>query len=105
MKSIFLFALLFFMILVLQAKDTIRITHTNYTAVFDKTLKYPVLVEWWDIRDKIKSVSVPAKCWKVIHVLKTGEWHSFVMHNEKEIQTGIISHEVSKKEVEQLSGF
>ena len=27
--------------------DTIRIKHRNYTTVFDKGLKYPVLVEWW----------------------------------------------------------
>jgi endonuclease G, mitochondrial len=27
--------------------DTIRLKHQNYTTVFDKGLKYPVLVEWW----------------------------------------------------------
>jgi endonuclease G len=27
--------------------DTVRLKHTNYTAVFSKSLKYPVLVEWW----------------------------------------------------------
>lgn len=27
--------------------DTIRLKHTNYTSVFSKSLKYPVLVEWW----------------------------------------------------------
>ena len=29
------------------ATDTVRLKHTNYTAVFSKSLKYPVLVEWW----------------------------------------------------------
>jgi len=27
--------------------DTVRLKHTNYTAVFSKSLKYPVLIEWW----------------------------------------------------------
>ena len=36
-----------------SAQDTLRITHTNYTTVFDTELKYPVLVEWWDTREKV----------------------------------------------------
>ena len=36
------------------SQDTIRIKHTNYTTVFSKKLKYPVLVEWWETRLKIK---------------------------------------------------
>jgi endonuclease G len=27
--------------------DTVRLKHTNYTAVFSKSLKYPVIIEWW----------------------------------------------------------
>jgi endonuclease G len=27
--------------------DTIRLKHQNYTTVFSKSLRYPVLVEWW----------------------------------------------------------
>jgi len=27
--------------------DTVRLKHTNYTTVFSKSLKYPVLIEWW----------------------------------------------------------
>lgn len=29
------------------AQDTTRINHTNYSTVFDKSKKYPILVEWW----------------------------------------------------------
>lgn len=29
------------------SQDTVRIKHTNFTTVFDKSKKYPVLVEWW----------------------------------------------------------
>lgn len=191
-----------------EAQDTVRIKHSNYITVFDKNLRYPVLVEWWNTKEKvscseplprkdqfnpdpalpdetnlstdylksgydrghmcpaadnkclgeqvmkecfyfsnmapqvhslnagdwekverltrdlsiqfdsvhvwagsvgvkakIKTVSVPIKCWKVIHILKTGEWHSYIMENEKEVQRGIHSHEVSKNEVEKLTGF
>lgn len=33
--------------------DTIRLKHQNYTTVFDKGLKYPVLVEWWITTAKV----------------------------------------------------
>jgi endonuclease G len=36
-----------------QSTDTVRIVHKNYTTVFSKSLKYPLLVEWWDTKDKI----------------------------------------------------
>ena len=34
------------------SQDTIRLKHTNYTTVFSKSLKYPVLVEWWETKKK-----------------------------------------------------
>lgn len=37
----------------LEAQDTVRIKHKNYETVFSKTLRYPVLVEWWDTEQKI----------------------------------------------------
>jgi endonuclease G len=37
----------------LKSQDTIRITHTNYTTVFSKEKKYPVLVEWWVTKSKV----------------------------------------------------
>lgn len=33
--------------------DTIRLKHTNYTAVFSKSLKYPILVEWWTTKSMV----------------------------------------------------
>jgi endonuclease G, mitochondrial len=33
-----------------NAQDTVRIKHANYTTVYNKTLKYPVLVEWWETK-------------------------------------------------------
>lgn len=37
----------------LNAQDTIRLKHTNYTTVFSKSKKYPVLVEWWETKAKV----------------------------------------------------
>lgn len=42
--SLFLFLTINFQV---QSQDTVRLTHTNYTSVFSKSKKYPVLVEWW----------------------------------------------------------
>ena len=54
MKRIF-YILLFLLPVVASAQtqtkfattDTVRLKHTNYTAVFSKSLKYPVIIEWW----------------------------------------------------------
>jgi len=42
-----------FVALALNAQDTIRIKHTNYTTVFSKSKRYPVLVEWWVTKAKV----------------------------------------------------
>jgi len=39
------------------AQDTIRLKHTNYTAIFSKSKRYPVLVEWWETKAKDKCVN------------------------------------------------
>jgi endonuclease G len=33
--------------------DTIRLNHQTYSTVFSKSLKYPVLVEWWVTKEKV----------------------------------------------------
>lgn len=38
----------------LKAQDTIRLNHKEYITVFSKSLKYPVLVEWWVTKNKIQ---------------------------------------------------
>lgn len=42
-----------FSFLSVKSQDTVRISHTNYTTVFSKSKKYPVLVEWWATKAKI----------------------------------------------------
>jgi len=44
--------LLLFATALMNAQDTIRLKHTNYTAVYSKSLNYPVLVEWWETKAK-----------------------------------------------------
>jgi len=35
---------------VCYSQDTIRLRHKNYTSVYSVSLKYPVLVEWWETK-------------------------------------------------------
>jgi endonuclease G len=42
------------------SQDTIRLKHTNYTSVFSKSKRYPVLVEWW-ITKSMVSCPTPLK--------------------------------------------
>ena len=41
-------------------QDTVRLKHTNFTTVFDKSKKYPVLVEWWTTKAMV-SCETPLK--------------------------------------------
>jgi endonuclease G len=41
----------------LQAQDTTRIVHENYTTVFSNTMKYPVLVEWYITPEEITCIN------------------------------------------------
>jgi hypothetical protein len=61
MKNIILTLSLFLISTVgFAQKDTVRIKHTNYTTVFDKTKRYPVMVEWW-VTKKMVSCPTPLK--------------------------------------------
>ncbi len=44
----------------INAQDTVRIVHKNYTTVFSKSLRYPILVEWGTTRSELEC-KVPAK--------------------------------------------
>lgn len=53
MKKLTTILILIFLTVGTRAQDTIRINHTNYTTVFDRSKHYPVLVEWWLTKAKI----------------------------------------------------
>ena len=60
MKNLKLISIFLFLSVNIFSQDTIRIKHTNYTSVFDKVKKYPVLVEWW-LTKKMVSCPTPLK--------------------------------------------
>lgn len=45
--------IVFFLNVSLKAQDTVRLVHKEYITVFSKSLKYPVLVEWWITKAKV----------------------------------------------------
>jgi len=57
------------------------------------------------VAKKVGTVSVPTKCWKVVHVLKTKEWLAYIFDNTTDKPTGLESHKVTVHDVEKLSGF
>jgi endonuclease G len=54
---------------------------------------------------KIGRVSVPTKCWKVVHIKKTNEWFFFLFNNDLSVPDGINNNKVSKEEIEKITGF
>jgi len=207
-KYILPIALVIFFNLCLNAQDTIRLHHKEYTTVFSKSLKYPVLVEWWltkaklncknplprkdqfaqdpllanetdltndyiasgfdrghmspaadnqcsgaeplkesfyfsnispqkaslnrgdwkslemKTRDLVKTydsvkiwagsvgektkvhrLSIPTKCWKVIHIKSTNQWYAYIFNNDDSKPNGIEDNLVNLIEVEKLTKF
>ena len=52
-KVLLLIIILVFFAIGGRAQDIVTIKHTNYTTHFSKSLKYPVLVEWWITKAKV----------------------------------------------------
>ena len=53
MKKLYLILNFTFLSILTYSQDTIRLKHTNYTTVFSKSKRYPVLVEWWITKSMI----------------------------------------------------
>lgn len=47
MKKIYLVSFFYFIVFLSYSQDTIRLIHKNYTSIFSKSKRYPVMVEWW----------------------------------------------------------
>lgn len=54
---------------------------------------------------KIGEVSVPEKCWKVIHIKKTGQWMAFLFINNQSKPDGYENNRVEVSEIEKLTKF
>lgn len=57
MKNIILFLSVILISTSSVSQDTVRLIHTNYTSVYSKSKKYPVLVEWWLTKNKVTCVN------------------------------------------------
>jgi endonuclease G len=55
-KTILLFSIILFSLLSFS-QDTIRLKHTNYTSVFSKSKRYPVIVEWWLTKSMVTCIT------------------------------------------------
>ena len=60
MKKLIILLNLTLLSLCVVAQDTLRVSHTNFTTVFSKSKKYPVLVEWW-VTKKMVNCPTPLK--------------------------------------------
>ena len=54
---------------------------------------------------KIGSTSVPTKCWKVIYVVKTGEWFAYLFDNDTSKPDGLNNNKVLVSDIEKLTGL
>jgi endonuclease G len=191
-----------------QTQDNVKLVHTNYTSIFSKSKRYPVMVEWWATKQKVScdtplkrkdnfkpdpllpkytdlgkdykgsgfnrghlmpaadnlcqtqkvqdecfyfsnmaaqyhslnagdwksletlervlatekdsihvwcgnigeikkigSVSVPKQCWKVMYIVETKTWMSFLFNNDKTTPDGYENNKVDIKIIEGLTGF
>jgi len=53
MKKLLIVTLFCLSSIVSYSQDTVRIKHTNYSTVFSKSKKYPVVVEWWVTKNMV----------------------------------------------------
>lgn len=53
MKKLLILTTLSFLFSICFSQDTVRLIHKNYTSVYSKSKKYPVLVEWWLTKQKV----------------------------------------------------
>ena len=54
---------------------------------------------------KIGTTSVPAKCWKVIYIVKGKEWLAYLFDNNTNKPDGISNNVVPVSDIEKLTGF
>jgi len=54
---------------------------------------------------KVKSLSIPEKCWKVVYIKSTKEWKAYIFNNDQSKADGIANNQVEIKDIEQLTNF
>ena len=53
MKKLLIVTLFCLSSVISYSQDTVRVKHTNYSTVFSKSKKYPVVVEWWVTKNMV----------------------------------------------------
>jgi endonuclease G len=54
---------------------------------------------------RIGRVAVPKECWKVVYIKKSNEWFFFSFDNTPNKPSGLKSHEVTREDIEKITGF
>jgi endonuclease G len=54
---------------------------------------------------RIGKVAVPKQCWKVVYFKKSNEWMYFVFENDQSKPDGMHNNEVTKEDIEKLTGL
>lgn len=54
---------------------------------------------------RIGKVAVPTKCWKVVYVVKTGEWFAYLFENNTSKPDGLNNNKVLVSDIEKLTGL
>jgi endonuclease G len=54
---------------------------------------------------KVKKLSIPTHCWKVVYVKKTGQYLAYIFPNQIPSNKEVKSYEVKVIDVEKLSGL
>jgi endonuclease G len=57
------------------------------------------------VAKRVGKVAVPTTCWKVVYLVKTKEYFSYIFENTPDKPSGLNSHKVDLIDVEKLSGF
>jgi len=71
-------------------------------------LKYDSIYVWCGsvgCAKKIKSLTIPTACWKVIYIKKTGEFKSYIFKNSTDHPLGLDHWQTDLEEIEKLTGF
>jgi len=74
----------------------------------DYTLKNDSVYVWCGSvgnAKKVKSLTVPTQCWKVIYIVKTNTWYAYIMNNTFDHPVGKSKWVVKVSDVEKLTGF
>jgi len=81
---------------------------TLETETRDLSIKYDSIHVWCGsvgVARKIRTTSVPTKCWKVIYIKKINKYRAYIFDNTESKEKDINKFKVDINEVKKLTGF